>query len=30
MLDRDKPQGAGQGPLDAPERDVREPVGGNA
>jgi hypothetical protein len=30
MIDRDDPQGPGQGPLDRPERDVRDPIGDDA
>ncbi len=30
MIDRDKPQGPGQGPLDRPERDAGDPIGDDA
>lgn len=30
MIDRDKPQGPGQGPLDRPVRDAGDPIGDDA
>ena len=30
MIDRDNPQGPGQGPLDQPARDAGDPIGGDA
>ncbi len=30
MMDRDNPQGPGQGPLDRPERDAGAPIGDDA
>jgi hypothetical protein len=30
MIDRDKPQGPGQGPLDDPARDADDPIGDDA
>lgn len=29
-MDRENPQGAGQGPLDRPERDAGDPIGDSA
>ena len=30
MIDRDDPQGPGQGPLDRPHRDAGDPIGDDA
>jgi hypothetical protein len=30
MIDRDNPQGPGQGPLDKPARDAGDPIGDDA
>jgi hypothetical protein len=30
MINRDDPQGPGQGPLDEPDRDPGDPIGDNA
>ncbi len=30
MINRDDPQGPGQGPLDRPERDAGDPIGDDA
>lgn len=30
MIDRDNPQGPGEGPLDRPERDAGDPIGDDA
>ena len=30
MIDRDKPQGPGQGPLDRPAREATDPIGSDA
>ena len=30
MIDRERPQGPGEGPLDAPDRESTDPVGDNA
>jgi hypothetical protein len=30
MIDRDNPQGPGDGPLDRPEREGGDPIGDNA
>jgi hypothetical protein len=30
MIDRDNPQGPGQGPLDEPARDASDPIGDDA
>jgi hypothetical protein len=30
MIDRDRPQGPGQGPLDQPTRDAEDPIGDDA
>jgi hypothetical protein len=30
MIDRDNPQGPGQGPLDGPARDAGDPIGDDA
>jgi hypothetical protein len=30
MIDRDRPQGPGQGPLDQPDRDAVDPIGDTA
>lgn len=30
MIDRDNPQGPGQGPLDRPGREAPDPIGDNA
>jgi hypothetical protein len=30
MINRDNPQGPGQGPLDRPSRDAGDPIGDNA
>jgi hypothetical protein len=30
MIDRDNPQGPGQGPLDRPAREPRDPIGDDA